>query len=546
MSTSGVAELLRMLAKILDGHEARAGQSSLVIIPVIVDDLPSSIDVITAAIHQAGGVVLNTSRHRARSHAAGAGDDFRKPVEGTLDPVLASTLSVALRVQRADGVRTVQMTKLSDGLIDAHFSGSSELSTTGDSDPVLAVARALFSNKVCNHELAALVYDEADLDRVQLRACWELSAYLQHATLGAVRTLVLLSGAPDIEVPRHVKRDTGVHWALRRGRMIERKQWASTVAAAYDICRSSAPFIVLFLGAGFSASSGLALGNDLRDRAIRAVVRDPDASSEQLALDFYHYLVSQGRLLDFERNRDHRVIAAGLTLERVLREEYRRFNGEPLPTLRAFADDCARALEAPGQSVRAVRTMIRSSRRLVLCTVNFDELIEHDADDNIRVFARDEEFEELPRHLEDYLNCRTDAVPLLKLHGTIIDLDSCVATDERTLLGLPPAKENALQHILKASDSPIPWLYVGASMRDTDLVPLLGHRGFAAKLREYWVMPYSVPSVEDFVCRYRTEHWAAQQHPKYEQRLITETADVFLDLLAQEWCQDGRQVALTG
>lgn len=76
-------------------------------------------------------------------------------------------------------------------------------------------------------------------------------------------------------------------------------------------------------------------------------------------------------------------------------------------------------------------------------------------------------------------------------------------------------------------------------MRDTDLVPLLGQPEFVHGLREHWVLPHSVDTVRTFVDQYRTERWDAMKLPKFEERLVTETADAFLSKLSDRWTAAG-------
>ena len=178
--------------------------------------------------------------------------------------------------------------------------------------------------------------------------------------------------------------------------------------------------------------------------------------------------------------------------------------------------------------------IIRSGRKLVICTVNFDELLETAASGACEVFATDDDFERAPDHLMQYLAGSDSKVPLWKLHGTISNLESCVASDDQTLLGLSDHKREALEALISSGDArrPAPWMYVGASMRDSDLTPIWARPDFAAIVREYWVMPFSVDSVRDFVDLYRAEAWRQQRTRSFDQRLVTETADTFLKLLA--------------
>jgi hypothetical protein len=531
-ATGGVNVLKTLMAILRDSD--RPDTSQLHVIPCLTDDLASCIDAITAVVRQAGGAVLNTSTFRSVAELPAEAENFQAAVRGTPPTGWAAKVTAALRITRVSGRYQVRL-ETANNMVDARY----EAFTATDPDPgpadaddqVLAVARALCSERLLAHQLGVLIYDETVLDASQKAPLWGLSQQLRGPALKKLHTLVILARA-SVQIPRHTQQHTGFRWALAEGKLLRRYGWSSAQANINDILGSGAPFIVLFLGAGFSASSGLALGNDLRNQAIeRMGLTVAGASSDQLAAAFYEWVADNGRLLPSEETANPGELASSLTLERVLREEYLSFAGEDPPTLREFKAQCDIALTRMGGAPVSLAHLIASGRKVVMCTVNFDELIEHAAGpDRVRAFSSDHDFGQSLEHLQDYLRDRSNQAPLWKLHGSIGDLRTCIANDAVTLMGLSKPKEEALHALLTQSDKPIPWIYVGASMRDTDLNPVLGRREFAEELREYWVLPHSVPSVEEFAHAYRAERWKNQR--RYDERLVTETADTFLTALA--------------
>lgn len=525
--------VLRMLVELLKSYD-QPDTDHIQIIPCLTDDLASCIDTVAAVVRQAGGVVINTTAFRPSRELSTDAEDYHGPVRGNPSARWKAEITEALRITKVSGRYRVSI-EASDGMIDAKYqvltSADPDPGPASSDDPVLAVARALCSERLLSHRFGVLIYDETGLDASQRIPLWELSEHLQGPAPQNLRTLVMLVRA-FVQIPRHTQQQSGFRWALSDGKLLRRYDWSGTKVRVNDILGSEAPFIVLFLGAGFSASSGLALGNHLRDRAIeRMQLADAGASSEQLARAFYHWVNANGRLLPSEELPELSDLASRLTLERVLREEYLSFSGEDPPTLREFKVECDRALTRMGGAPLSLARLIASGRKVVTCTVNFDELVETAiGPDNVQVFSSDDDFAHAKTHLEDYLANRSSRAPLWKLHGTIGDLRTCIANDAVTLMGLSNPKERALYALLDHSSTPIPWIYIGASMRDTDLNPILGRIEFARNLREYWVLPHSIPTVEDFAHAYRTERWKGQRG--YDERIITETADTFLTALA--------------
>ena len=125
-------------------------------------------------------------------------------------------------------------------------------------------------------------------------------------------------------------------------------------------------------------------------------------------------------------------------------------------------------------------------------------------------------------------------MPLLKLHGTIDRIETCVATQDETDRGVGEAQFQTLTSLLKISEDRLPWIYVGMSMRDRDLLQGLNTQNFARQLDERWVVPYIVPSVRKFGAR-REPHWEGTGFESLEDRVITGTSDAFFEALATAW-----------
>jgi hypothetical protein len=76
-------------------------------------------------------------------------------------------------------------------------------------------------------------------------------------------------------------------------------------------------------------------------------------------------------------------------------------------------------------------------------------------------------------------------------------------------------------------------VWVGCSMRDFDLRIWLGNQDGARELNEWWVDPLPSQALFDYARYLRDGQWAALDDTLAD-RLITETADVFLKRLEQQ------------
>jgi hypothetical protein len=225
----------------------------------------------------------------------------------------------------------------------------------------------------------------------------------------------------------------------------------------------------------------------------------------------------------------------GLTLERVLYLEQQGVPGNNYgPTMQDFVTRHTRALEGRGASVRAIQQMAALQKQLVLVTVNLDELVE-DGEDALEVFVTDDDFDGCADYLSEYLE-QGGRVPLLKLHGTVSRPESIVVSVDRVARGLTEDQVAALDVLCGTSDVPRTWFYVGASMRDRDVNQLLGLARYANRLDEWWVTPFRIATIDQFIGEHRTQPWRDGNRLSLPiERTITETADVFLEEFARLW-----------
>ena len=185
---------------------------------------------------------------------------------------------------------------------------------------------------------------------------------------------------------------------------------------------------------------------------------------------------------------------AGLTLEQVIRAEKRHLSA--LPTLDYFRELHDSVVGSPGPAVLELGEILRISKgKLILAEVNFDRLVEEHSPVPLRVFASDEEFEEADKYVTDYLAGEETDVPLLKLHGSIERPGTCVVSDEQTEAGIGAGKLRAIRSLYNDRRA---WIYIGASMRDRDLLTVFRGSDFANGTDEVWVSPFLPDTVEDF------------------------------------------------
>jgi hypothetical protein len=398
---------------------------------------------------------------------------------------------------------------------------------------ILAIARALAHREFDDRELAIITYRVSGIDYPFRQCLWSLAVdQLPGMRNGILRTVVVVVET-DIDVDMHCETGRGFRFALNKSRLLRRQPGYDDLRSAARLIANHQGPVVFFLGAGFSVSSRLPLGNKLRDEAIRRLLNIREAegtSSYELAIRFHTWVSGHDWLTESEVVMREDEFANQLTLERVIRVEA-RVSGDT-PTLAAFREHHDAVLDTPGKAAlelgRVLATMVG---RAVIVEVNFDRLVERHCPVALKVFYSTSQFDSAATYVQAYLAGTETAIPILKLHGSIEDFATCVVSDEQTERGIGREKLSALRSLLHR-ESPVLWVYVGASMRDRDLLPVLRSEDFALGADERWVSPFLDVSVESFAMD-RKAFWAGTALVSMSDRLITETADAFFGALRE-------------
>lgn len=512
------------LAREIERKHEQAPSGRITVVPIVVDDLQESRPVLEAVAAVCHGRLFVATDPELRGSVLSGNDPIRR--------------AAVLKAMEADAVSTrfVELLDLGNGEIDAAFADPVSGVPSPGEQTVLGVVRATMHRDFDDHELVIIAYEETLLDPIFRERLWRLAVdqlnTMNHLT---VRTVVFVAqGAIDIGM--HCRPGRGFQLAVDGHRLLRRHSKADLDVQVAGFVANHDP-LVIFLGAGFSASSRMPLGNQLRDVAIRRIlnIKSGDLlSSPTLAERFHGWVSDKGLLTDVETALGPALYAQRLTLEQVIRVEQGIY--PDLPTLTEFKKHHDDVLPAPGDAVLELAAILDGAvGRVVLVEVNFDTLVERHSRARLKVFATNAEFNDAVPFLERYLAGNEPEIPLLKLHGTIDQPDSCVVSVEQTERGLGPTKVAALRSLL-TPDAPRKrrWLYVGASLRDLDLRPLLRSEEFARGLDEWWVSPYLVDSVEEFGTD-RLGFWKDTGRLTIEARLITEDADAFFRALRAAW-----------
>lgn len=505
--------MLRLLADVAD--ELDHG-GALKVVPVVGVDLVAHLELIRAVADSLRADFVDVSD-----------PDLAGPTAGSTPVGLEAAIDAFLRFDRPAGTRRIRI--VSEANLDVEFDDGTRADAASPADrQVLGLARVFLTEERGDSSALFLLYDETlGMDRSTMRACWDfLVGGVDGLTIHRLQTVVAFVNARQIDVGRHCRRTTsGFRFGLLGERVLKRSGEPS-FAAKLSRLRESARPLVLFLGAGFSASSGLPLGNTLRDSAIRSLLNLPADTLiefDQLSA-FRAFAVDNGLLSQPELDAEPAELFRTLTLEQVVRIERDWLNATP--TLDAFADMNDAALAAPGSAIHDMARLLGGPRKIILVTVNFDTLVETASATPLRVFAHIDEYLECLDHVRRYLAGEDDRVPYLKLHGTIERSETCVVTDDATRGGLPSVIAHALEGVLETEAELV---YVGASMRDRDLTPFFARREVADRQHELWVSPYLEDNVWRFLAEYRAglAGWES-----VDRHVVTETADVFLGELA--------------
>ena len=488
-----------------------------------VADMAVALEHLIPAVENCGGIVLDVRAIASSGVAAPVTDaTFHEQIVAALAPA-GSASPVKIRKDARNKYRAFYETDGHDDPTD---------------DAVLGLATSLLDPACGQDGLLLVAYDEELLSATDVRRAWTFARSQFPTLVGATTRVVLVCAPGQFDYARLCGQPPTATFIINDGPCVQRNVLAQDENTVRYLAEGQLPeHLVLFLGAGFSVSSDLSLGNDLRDVALREFLNDNIMDRSRLAQEFYRAL-PRGRLLPDEVGVAPDELAVRLTLERVLREVYRRGPART-DAITTLENEHARALVNPGASVRHLREIVKTTRRkVVIVTVNVDCLIEDGHDAYVKVFADDAQFEEAEQYVSDYLSGTEQGIPLLKLHGTLGTDNSLVFNIDQTNAGLHRDRVKALT----AATTPrhgglVPLAYVGASMRDRDLTPLLAATNFIDRVDEYWIAPLPGGTVLDFWDRtQRRDRWNNQLHGRADsvsERCITLTADVAMEKLAR-------------
>lgn len=398
-------------------------------------------------------------------------------------------------------------------------------SSTGASVTILNVLTVLLSEQM-DQPFVVLSYEFALIDRAIAQLLWDACGLLQTFPPPNLETFVHIA-AGDVNVATHCTTD-GARLVVRDGQFYLRDRRMASHDTLAGILRDADHPLVLFLGAGASASARMPDGNRVRDFALGVITgetADPDRAIEL----FRDYLTRHTRWLPGEKDKPAAAWARDLTLERVMREEFKGLNGssnaesKTIIKLRRDADD---ALERYPSGREALWELAALLPRLIIGTVNFDQLIEKGMSADHVVLASPDEFETHRPLVLDRLAGNEPRVPILKVHGTIERPETIVADIEDTDAGLPRAVADTLSAIVD-SQTYLTWVWVGCSMRDVDIAQWLRGLDGGTEIKEYWVDPLPPSSVTRYAEHRRRWDWARHKSTLRDHQ-ITETSDVFL------------------
>lgn len=526
MTARPLLEVASRVVGLIEGPPQGPGPQ---VTPVVVEDLGLLMEVLDPALRHLGAIVLDVQK------IAEEGCGETNAAEGR-----EAAIAAALENVSAAGTRSLAFAEDEHGRHRAFWADELESGVSEPAPhPLLGIATASIDARLASPDRLVVVgYREADLEPLEQPLAWNyVCGILPQNLPPAVEHVVVLVGA-ERPLEHHFSGEPSLRWCVERDQVVQRNLGATNAQLSRRLVEFGEEHLVLFLAAGFSACMGMPLGNEMRNFALRRLLpMSSDLPDWQLPGEFYRLMADQDSLLELERGRDLGELAAGLTFERVLYEELRTF--APSPTLAELERREEQALAGPPTgAVRHLRSMLEGERKLILVTVNFDRLIEHE-ETRVKVFADEEDFACCVEYLNAYLDGSPDAprVPLLKLHGSFSEQTTLVATIEQTLRGLTAAKAASLERVCRAVGvGRVPFVYVGSSMRDLDVTGQLSQPAYAGWLDERWVAPLPASSVDDFVENHRRVVWEANgMQEGLSDRLISWTATEFLELLAKDW-----------
>src|SRR6266851_3895810 len=300
------ADALDLLKAIVGRHASGSATDEIEVVLMVIHDLKAHRGLIEAGIRDAGGVLVD-----AAECASG--------VMGELEPELGRVVEATLRIRTPGGGQSaVSLDRVVDrvrGLFDGR---PSDEGMSAGLSLILGIGASVFSARLRESALAVVTYDESFLDEDWADAVFELFArQLSGVGIANIRRLVVLIQSRKVNHERHCAPPVSIVCRLGDAGLERRKEWVADRAEIHRLVRPGLGPLVLFLGAGFSFSSGLPLGDELRDEALGRMLQSADPFP-RLADDFHRWIESNDRFLsDSERGGSREEFAAALTLERV-------------------------------------------------------------------------------------------------------------------------------------------------------------------------------------------------------------------------------------
>lgn len=510
-----VAATLDLLRQVIGDHEQRElGDFEAVQIVHEDAETPEDARLFTAALLRAGG-----------AHHACSAKVPPPAAPGPINEPLARHLEAFAR-ERGTSVELREV----DGIVIASVDGNDVLS---DSAAILGQAYSFLCSDSMTAEIASFSYPLAELDVRRAGLIWDAVAEVSLFRPDRLQTLISIA-LGDARVDKHCNPDkNAVRFVVRDDKLIKRQSRRDALQRVSSLVLKRDDPIVLFLGAGASASARMPMGDTLRNRSLSRILGMPD-SSDELVSRFWEMLKERPeRYMANERELTYAQFSKGLTLERVLREEFYQLAGRPRSESRTVQEIqrlCSEAIDRDPPGRRALRELAELLPRLVIGTINFDELIETDLSPEHLTVVTKAEFAAAEDLVRRRMTGEEVPLPILKVHGSISDVDSMIADLKDTSRGLPPQISSTLDAIF--ADGRVTWIWIGCSMRDLDLGQWLRTKE-GKQIAEFWVDPLPPQSVADYISGWRASEWARDSGQTITDRQITESSDVFLPLLLE-------------
>lgn len=531
---SKVLELCSMLLADVDRN--RTDKAPATVLPVMLAEIERWTPLITEIFEQAGSSVVASRDFAAAAQCARTDPAARQ----RLDDAIEETL-LALATDEPGSYDALRLERPSDNerLISGPPPGAANRAQVAARE----LLTSMFSDELCLGENAVLIWDDSQFDTRSSSTFLGLARRLPEILgLPDGSVLLLFIGDGRLRYGEHCVGEQSVRYDLSPGYGLRKRealtQTRRRIAEWALNSREDAPLRVLMLGAGTSVNVGLPTGNELRNDALtrRVGFTVDEGSFSEAAEAFRRQIREAGRLMPSENDLNASDFAAGLTLERVIREEQHEEHVKLSHTLREFARRHATAIAALAASPitnDALIDFVEHSPGLILVTVNFDQVLETRLGARVRPVVLEGDFDALSDLLREYKDTG-GAVPLLKLHGDIGQPQTLVANSDDTAGGLSGSRLHGLRALRDALGPVRMWWYIGYSMRDLDLLPVFGSPDFADGLTERWISPLLDPFVEAFQRNHRVARWATE-HAAYspQERAVSLTSEEFWKEMAR-------------